>query len=148
MLDINNNPIPFRDYKALEKRLEKGSLYDFFGIEKDISTDELNAKILEKFTEYSKITSLKDRQYACEICSYAIKILGTPEARKNYDNYILLKEIVWDELENRYKLGTYNIQKGELDMYVQKICVTLKCTTVEAEKIFAVGCKYYRLNIL
>ena len=152
IIDNIDNSIPFADYQQAEKHLkalDNTDLYDFLGLPKAATKDEIEKKSDEIYKLSTKTNDLKKKQSISTLCGTVKKLLlKTPDARNSYDCYLALKEDVWDQFEDRRSRGFKEMHMDEYRDYVQKIISILGVRIDEAEKMLAVGCKYFQITIV
>lgn len=152
IIDNIDTQIPFSDYQQAEKQLkaiDKRDLYDFLGVTSTASNSEITSASDALYKSSSKTNDLKKKQSISTLCGTVKKLLlSTPQARKNYDNYLVLKDDVWSDFEKRKGFGIKEMTMDEYKDYTQKVIDLLKTTIDDAEKILAIGCKYYQLTIV
>ena len=143
--------IPFDKYQKTEqllKALDKKDLYDFLGCNITASEAELRMK---KDAQYKNAPSndLKKKQAISGLCSCVQELLlSSSESRKNYDNYLALKDNVWSEFEKRKRFGIKELTIDEYRIYAQKIINTLHIKVDEAEKMLARACKFFQFTLV
>lgn len=152
IIDNIDNSIPFDDYRKIEenlKTLDASDLYDFLGVEQSSSAKEIKEKSDEKYKLSTKTNDLKKKQSISTLCGIVNKILlKNADDRRNYDNYLFLKSDVWDQFRDRKTRGFKEMYMDEYRDYVQKIISILGFRIDEAEKMLAVGCKYFQITIV
>ena len=152
IIDNIDTKIPFNDFEKIEKLLEplnKKDLYDFLDLDKTASLDAIRTASDQKYKYSTKISDLKKKQSTSSLCSNVKKILLTsPETKKAYDQYLILKEGVWNEFAKRKGFGIKEISMEEYKDYTQTVISLLRVSVDEAEKIIAIGCKYFQLTIV
>ena len=152
IIDNIDTKIPFNDFEKTEKLLEplnKKDLYGFLDLDNSATEDEIRTASDLKYKESTKISDLKKKQSISSLCSNVKKVLLTnSETRKTYDQYLKLKNDVWDEFAKRKSFGIKEISMDEYKDYTQTVINLLKVNVDEAEKIIAIGCKYYQLTIV
>ena len=92
---------------------------------------------------------LKKQQSVSTLCATVKEVLlASPQARKNYDNYLALKAEVWSEFESRKSFAIKELKFDEYEGYTQKIINTLKVSISEAEKMIGIACNHYGFQII
>ena len=149
IVDNLDASMPFDKYKKTEqclKPLDKKDLYDFLGCKITDSEKELQEKQNAQYQYSQDVRDLKKKQAICGLCGYVQELLlSSSESRKNYDNYLALKDDVWSEFEKRKAFGVTTLTTDEYEMYTQKIIDTLHIRVDEAEKMLAVACKFFQI---
>ena len=152
VIDNIDTKIPFLDFQKTEKLLEpleKKDLYDFLGLSSSASTDEIKISSDNLYRDSQKISDLKKKQSVSSLCGNVKKVLLTnAETRKTYDQYLIIKKSVWDEFAQRKSFGIKEISMEEYEKYTQIVISELKVSIDEAEKIIAIGCKFFQLTIV
>lgn len=152
IIDNVDTQIPFSDFQQTDKRLEllgKKDLYDFLGLDKNASTAEIQKTSDDLYRESGKTSDLKKKQAVSGLCSTVKKLLlDDAQKRKAYDQYIVLRPEVWDEFAQRKGFGIKELSMEEYEDYTQKVIAQLKTSIEEAEKIIAIGCKFFQLTIV
>ncbi len=152
IIDNIDTRIPFSDYQKTEKELkalDKSDLYDFLGVSMTASDAEIKSASDAAYKSSTKTNDLKKKQSISTLCGTVKKILqSTPDARKSYDNYLVLKDDVWADFEKRKGFGIKEMSMDEYKDYTQKVIDLLKVSIDEAEKMLAIGCKYFQLTIV
>ena len=152
IIDNVDTRIPFGDYQKIEqllKALEKGNLYEFLGVDVKASEADITAKTDEIYKNSQKTNDLKKKQAMGDLCSRVKKIiLSSKEARKSYDQYLILKEDVWSDFEKRKSFGVKEMSMADYENYVQTAMTLLKIGVDDAEKILAIGCKFFQITII
>lgn len=152
IIDNTDVSIPFSDYQQAEKRLEplnKKDLYDFLGLPPSASAAEIQKASDEQRRESSKSSDLKKKQSVSNLCSTVKKLLLSGQAaRDSYDRYLILRDKVWADFETRNNFSIKEMSMEEYADYTQKVIELLKVSVAEAEKILAVGCKFFQFNIV
>lgn len=152
VIDNMDASIPFDKYNKAEqllKPLSKKDLYDFLGGSDSLSMKDLEDKNNQQYASSQKISDLKKKQSISGLCAVVKElILSSPQSKKNYDNYLALKDEVWADFEKRKSVGIKEINIDEYGKYAQKVVDILRVNVQEAEKMLAVGCKYFQLTII
>ena len=152
VIDNIDSKIPFLEfYKAhkLLESLEKKDFYDFLGLSSSASTDEIKISSDILYRDSQKLYDLKKKQCISSLCGNVKKILLTnTETRKTYDQFLLIKKSVWDEFAQRKNFGIKELLSEEYLEYIQKVTSLLNVSADEAEKIIAIGCRYFQLTIM
>lgn len=152
IIDNVDTRIPFGDYQKVEqllKALEKTNLYEFLGLDSKASEADITAKTDEVYKNSQKTNDLKKKQAMGDLCSRVKKIiLASKDARKSYDQYLVLKEDVWGDFEKRKSFGVKEMSMADYQKYVQTAIDLLKIGVDEAEKILAIGCKFFQITII
>lgn len=144
--------IPFDKYQKSEqylKTINKKDLYDFLGCDNTASKQVLEEKSGNQYKESQKIIDKGKKQAMGSLCALVKElILASPEAKKNYDNYLALKDDVWEDFEKRKAFGIKDISIDEYGEYAKKIMDILKVKVGEAEKMLAVACKFFLFTLI
>lgn len=151
VIDNMDEKIPFIDFEKAEKILEsvkKKSLYEYLGLSATASVSEIQTRAKDIYIESQKASDLKKKQIASMLDGSIKKLLFDQQIRKSYDQYLLIKENVWDEFAQRKNFGIRELTISEYDKYAYAIKSTLDITIDKAEKILAIGCKYFQLTIV
>ena len=152
IIDNTDVSIPFSEYQQAEKRLEplnKKDLYDFLGLSSSASAAEIQKASDEQYRESNKSSDLKKKQSVSNLCSTVKKLLLSGQAaRDSYDRYLILRDKVWADFEKRKSFSIKEMSMEEYADYTQKVIELLKVSVAEAEKILAVGCKFFQFNIV
>lgn len=150
IIDNTDVKIPFDKFQQAEKLLDtvkKDNLYDYLGIDKSASEETIKETAQRVFNEARKKGSVGSQ--AESGLDGIIKVLLLKEqSRRSYDQYLVIKEVVWDEFAQRKKMGIKELNMDEYEKYVSIVISSLKVTLDEAEKILAIGCKYFQLTIV
>ncbi len=152
IIDNIDASIPFSDYQQTEKRLDtlgKKDLYDFLGVQSTSSNSEIQAASDKMYSDSSKTNDLKRKQAISQLCATAKKLLlDSKEARRTYDQYLVLKNDVWSDFEKRKSFGIKEMTMDEYKNYTSTVIALLKVQIDEAERILAIGCKYFQITIV
>lgn len=151
IIDNTDVKIPFDKFDKAEKLLEtlkKKDLYDYLGLPVTASTSEIQDKAKELYTESQKTSDLKKKQSGSSLNGVVKDILVDARVRKSYDQYIVVKEDIWDEFAQRKAMGIKELHMDEYEKYASKAIDSLKISIDEAEKLLAIGCKYFQLTII
>lgn len=152
IIDNTDVSIPFSEYQQAEKRLEplnKKNLYDFLDLPLNASSAEIQKASDEQYRESNKSSDLKKKQSVSNLCSTVKKLLlSGPAARDSYDKYLVLRDKVWADFEKRKSFSIKEMSMEEYADYTQRVIDLLKISAAEAEKILAVGCKFFQFNIV
>ena len=152
IIDNVDARIPFDDYIKTEKQLEsldKADLYDFLDISRSAPESEIKSANEAAFKQSSKLSELKRRQAYSALCGIVNNVLLSGVSSKaNYDMYLLLKEKVWGEFQKRKEFAIMELTMDEYERYVQTVINLAKVSVVEAEQLIAIGCKYFRFNVV
>ena len=152
IIDNIDTQIPFNDFQQADKRLEsmgKADLYEFLGVNKKAKEADIESASNKTYNESSKSSDLKKKQNVSDLCARVKKLLLTsPQIRTAYDQYIVIKKDVWDEFSQRKSFGIKEISMEEYESYVQTVIDLLHISLSEAEKIIAIGCKYFQQTIV
>lgn len=154
VIDNTDSTIPFVDFQKTEKFLETlnpqpKDLYDFLGVANNASAADIKTASGQKYSEVSKTGDLKKKQSCSNLCGNVKKILlDKPDTRKAYDQYLLMKKDIWDEFQKRKDVAIRELSMDEYRDYTQKTINLLKVPVEEAEKIIAIGCKYFQMGII
>ena len=151
IVDNLDASMPFDKYKKTEqflKPLDKKDLYDFLGCKITDSEKELQEKQNAQYKYSQDVRDLKKKQAISGLCGYTQELLlSSPESRKNYDNFLALKDDVWSEFEKRKAFGVTTLTTDEYEMYAQKIIDTLHIDADEAKKMLAIACKFFQITV-
>lgn len=150
IIDNTDVKIPFNEFEKAEKLLEtlkKANLYDYLGLSAKASLSDIQTKAKELYAESQKTSDLKKKQSASQLDGVIKKLLVDQQMRKSYDQYIALKDDVWDDFARRKTMGIKVLHMDEYEKYTSKVIYCLKVSIDEAEKILAIGCKYFQLTI-
>lgn len=151
IIDNTDVKIPFGEFEKAEKLLEtlkKKDLYDYLGLSTTATMSDIQAKAKELYTDSQKTSDLKKKQSGSQLDGVIKKILIDQQIRKSYDQYLAIKEDVWDEFAQRKSMGIKELHMDEYEKYTSKVISALKISIDEAEKILAIGCKYFQLTII
>ena len=154
IIDNMDATIPFNDYKKIDEQLntaQKVDLYDFLGVAKTATAQEIKTANDARYAESSKWggSKLKEKQLYSNLCGYGTKhLVENAEKRKTYDNYIALKDEVWKVFAERQQRGIKELLMDEYSHFVEVVVQKLKTSIGDAEKIIAIGCKYFTLTIV
>ena len=153
IIDNMDNSIPFNDYKKIDEQLAtagKATLYEFLGLPMNASETDLKQANKDKYAESSKWggSKLKDKQLYSTLCGFCTKHLEDAAKRKAYDQYSALKDDVWEKFKQRQLRGLKNLMLDEYIEFVEQVKKALSISLQDAEKIVAVGCKYFTLTIV
>ena len=152
VIDNVDNRIPFNDFQKIDKTLEpinKADLYEFLGVGKNAGETEIKGASDDKYKESQKGSDLKKKQTYSSLCGLVKKVLlSGKETRKAYDQYLLLKKDVWDDFAKLKGLGIKEITLDGYQKYSQIIVNLARVSSAEAEKIVAIGCKFFQLTIV
>lgn len=145
--------IKFGDFIEIDKLLSglkpaKKDLYDFLGVPNNASTSEITAAKDAKYSEGLKTNVLATKQAVSNLCGKTQTILlSSPEIRKSYDQYLLLKDDVWSEFIKRKSASINQMDIDEFIRYVETAKSILKISTAQAQEIIAIGCKFFQQSI-
>ncbi len=152
IIDNIDSSIPFSDYQQTEKRLDtlgKKDLYDFLGVPQTSSETEIEEASGRMYSESNKTNDLKRKQAISQLCATAKKLLqDSKQARKTYDQYLILRNDVWSDFEKRKSFGIKEMTMDEYKNYTSTVIDLLKVGLDEAEKILAIGCKFFQITIV
>ena len=142
----------FGEYSKIEDYLtivNKKDLYDFLGVSNTASTAEITSASNLAYANGIKATNLSLRQAVSGLCMCVKKLLLTSDYkfRTYYDYYLKLKDSVWKMLALRRSYGLNALTAEEHRAFIQIIVNAVSVDEVEAEMIFAVGCKYYNISV-
>lgn len=151
IIDNVDKSMPFNEYKKVEENLAKAKkrdLYDFLGVKSNASAEEISAAHDSTYSSGTKTNDLALKQAVSGLCASVKTLLLNKDTnyRLNYDNYLKLKDSIWGKFELR-KLYGINLSMEEYEEFVQIAVDTLGVPLNEAERILAVGCKYYSLFV-
>ena len=153
IIDNMDNSIPFNDYKKIDEQLEavqKNTLYEFLGVAQNVSEGEIKQANQDRYAESSRFggSKLKEKQLYSTLCGFCSKHLEDSARRKAYDQYILIKEPIWEQFKQRQLRGYRDISLDEFNYFIQLTMEILNVSLEEAEKIITTGCKYFTLYII
>ncbi len=151
IIDNTDVKIPFDKFQKADKLLElfkKQDLYDCLGLDKTASLTEIQDTARTVYQEFQKASDLNKKQSGSQLVGEIKIILCDQQVRKAYDQYLAIKKQVWDEFAQRRNFGIKEITMSEYEEYTQTVISQLKISTEEAEKILAIGCKYFQLIIV
>lgn len=151
IIDNTDVKIPFDKFQKADKLLEplkKQDLYDYLGLDKTASQTEIQDTAKKVYQESQKTSDLKKKQSGSQLDGVIKGILCDQQVRKAYDQYLAIKSQVWDEFAQRKDFGIKEITMSEYEEYTQTVISQLKISIEEAEKILAIGCKYFQLTIV
>lgn len=151
IIDNVDKTMPFNEYKKVEENLSKAKkrdLYDFLGVPPNATADQISKAHDATYSSGTKTNDLALKQAVSGLCASVKMLLLNKEAkyRKNYDYYLKLKDSVWSKLELRKVYGM-NLSMEEYEEFVQITVDALSVAIDEAERILAVGCKYYSIFV-
>ena len=150
-IDDTQSVIDFRNYKKIEDFLptaQASSVYEIIGLS---SSDQISA-----FGPAIKAAIAKNKPIAPTPKGTAIgKILGiaeiifkTEESKRKYDDYLKIKESVWDELALRQSHGIKEITLDEFLNYAEKMKAALGMTIDQVELQLAAGLKEFKIIVV
>lgn len=151
IIDNTDVKIPFDEFQKAEKILDTAKekdLYSYLGLPATASLTEIQDKAKELYKESQKTSDLKKKQVGSQIDGVIKKLLGDQQSRKSYDQYLVIKEDVWDDFAQRKSMGIKELHMDEYEIYTSKVISALKISIEEAEKILGIGCKYFQLTII
>ena len=148
-VDDTQTVIDFRKYKEVEKLLvtaKKKSLYEVLG-----KTDKDSAKTLVDACQAAS-AAIKNKTspegLALDRLTGIAKVLfKTEDSKTQYDQYLAIKESVWDEMEKRQSFGIKEISMSEFLDYAERIRATLKLDIDKVELYLAAGLKEYKIIV-
>ena len=154
IIDNTDVSIPFSEYKKAENLLNtpnKKDLYDFLGLPPSASAAEIQKAMMEQ-SHKANMVRISDKSTAQSIdnlCPIVKKLLLSGQAaRDSYDRYLILRDEVWADFEKRKSFSIKEMSMEEYADYTQKVIELLKVSVAEAEKILAVGFKFFQFNIV
>lgn len=160
IIDDLDDEIPFKIFEKAQKRIESfpqkyipedkrpaKNLYDVLSVSKTEKTDEIRMK---NSALYGKRGSdKKDVQSIEGICASVKSILlEDVKTRNAYDQYLVLKDDVWIPFSEMEKWGLIQMNFSDYEKFVEVVKNLLHVSVAEAEKIVAIGCKAYKLQVL
>lgn len=153
IVDNTDRNIPLNNFEKADSLLlimDKKDLYDFLGVTNSATDDQIKMAIDKKNTEANEIrcADQKKAQSIGDLVSSASGSLLNTVTRKEYDRYLIIKDKVWGELAKRKKFGIKELSMDEYRNYTQIAIDELKISLDEAEKMIAIGCKYYHLTLV
>ncbi len=149
-IDDTQSRIDFNKYKDVEKLLisaKKASIYELLGTTSSASVAEIASCITNTYSNLKKRVGAEGTAVD-KILGIAKIIFKTEESKKQYDDFLALKDDVWDQLELRQSHGIKEISLDEFYMYAEKIKATLKINFNEVEELLAAGLKQYAINVV
>lgn len=151
IIDNTDVKIPFDKFNKAEKLLEtvkKNDLYEYLGVMRTDSSEKIKDAANKVYQDAQRTSDLKKKQAGSQIDGVIKDILLNAQVRKAYDQYLLIKDKVWDEFAQRKSMGIKELHMDEYEKYVSIAISALKISIEEAEKILAIGCKYFQLTIV
>lgn len=152
VIDNTDVKIPFVEFEGAGKLLEilrKKNLYDYLGLPSTALLSDIQFKAKELYTESQNTNDLKKKQATILLDGFIKKILiMDQQVRRSYDQYLIVKEDIWDEITQRKAFGIKEITIPEYEKYIQIAVSKLKISVDEAEQILASGCKFFQLTLI
>ncbi len=151
-IDDTQSVIDFRKYEDITKFLltaKKPSLYALLEVEKTTPLGQIADSLKEVYSKNRAVAS-KNAQGAAidKILGIAKDIFASEQNKTKYDNYLAIKEDVWDQFELRKSHGIKEISMDEFYAYAEVMRSALKLSIDEVEKQLAAGLKYYQLIVV
>lgn len=160
IIDDLDVEIPFKKFEKAQKQVESfpqkfvpedkrpaKNLYDVLGVSKTEKPDKIKMK---SDALYGKRGSdKKDAQSIEAICGSVKSILlQDVKTRNAYDQYLVLKDDVWIPFSEMEKWGLIQMNFSDYEKSVDVVKNLLHVSVAEAERIVAIGCKAYKLQVL
>ena len=148
-IDDTQSIIDFREYKEVEKYLitvKKADLYEVIGGKPTDSVADL-AKCIS--TVYANLKN-KTTPEGCateKLLGIAKIIFKTEESKGKYDDFLKVKNSVFDELELRQSFGIHEIDLGEFFDYAQIIKEKLELYNEKVAIYLGAALKEYKIVI-
>lgn len=143
-IDDTESMIDFRTYEKVEQNLivaKKKTLYDVIAGKSSDSVENLKKCVLNTMVNLNMASSEKSAVSA--VLGFANVIFKTEESKQKYNEYLAMKEEVWDELKLRKQHGIKEITLAEYLSYAEKMKVTLNMEIDKVERQLAAGLKHF-----
>jgi len=145
ILDDTQEILKLKEKKNIEdylKTLRKNDLYDFLGLTKNDSLNELQRKQKELYSKAQGSTN-KTSETTAQGKLGGFNIFENEASKKNYDIYLATKDI-WDEIKYlKEGYGLLEMQEMELLKYAERIKTALSTTDIDfIELLLAEGLKH------
>lgn len=135
----------FKCYREVENYLKgtgKETLYSFFGVNPSNTDDELSERLFSVSTNENHTSDTKNEP----LLSLARQLLLSGEGKEQYNNYLLTKKDVWDELLLRQSYGIREISFDECKNYADRIKYALDVDDIQAFALLKEGMDYYGIS--
>lgn len=149
--DVTGVKIPFKDFDritdSLQSSLRMTTLYEFLGVSPTADDQTIAAAKSKAYSEYMAKGDRSLRSLGKGLCGDVDAFLRSKEGRKNYDEYILLREKVWKQFALRKQYGAKSISLNEFFDFAQIIMDETKKSIDEVEVLLGAGLKAYALTV-
>ena len=145
--------IDFRKYKHAERDLmiaKKGNLYDVIGGTPADSIEDLSRYISATYANLRgnlRNQTTPEGNATSKLLGIAKIIFDTEESKSKYDDFLKVKDSVFDELELRQDLGIHEIDICEFLIYTQIIKERLGLNNEKAAIYLGAALKEYKIVI-
>ena len=149
-IDDTQSVIDFRKYKEVERYLitvKKSSLYDVLGCDNGSTIAQLADAVTKVYANLKNKTT-PEGTATDKLLGIAKIIFKTEESKTKYDNYLAIKESVWDQLELRQSHGIKEISMDEFLSYAETIKAALKMNIDQVELHLAAGLKEFKIIVV
>lgn len=149
-IDDTQSVIDFRKYKEVEKYLitvKKNSLYEVLGCDNKSSITQLADAVTTVYANLKNKTT-PEGTATDKLLGIAKIIFKNEESKAKYDDYLAIKESVWDQLELRQSHGIKEISMDEFLSYAEIIKATLKIDIDKVELHLAAGLKEFKIIVV
>lgn len=151
IIDNTDVKIPFDKFQKSDKLLEpvkKDNLFDYLGLPRTASISDIQSAAKKQYTDSQKSSDLKKKQSGSQLDGIIKEVFANESSKKSYEHYVDMRESVWDEFSKRKVNGFRELTMDEYELYIQKTLSAIKVPLDEAEKIIAIGCKYFQITIV
>lgn len=148
-IDDTQSIIDFRKYKEVEKYLitvKKADLYEVIGGKPTDSAADLS-KYISAVYENMKNKATPEGCATEKLLAIAKIIFKTGESKGKYDDFLKVKNSVFDELELRQSFGIHEIDLGEFLDYAQIIKEKLELYNEKVAIYLGAALKEYKIVI-
>ena len=150
-IDDTQTVIDFRKYKEIEKFIptaQVASIYELIELEPSAPLSAFPAAIKAANSKNAPTVTTPKGTARGKMLGIAEIIFKTEESKTKYDNYLKVKESVWDEMELRQSHGIKEISLDEFLGYAEKMKAELKMSIDQVELQLAAGLKEFKIIVV
>lgn len=149
-IDDTQTVVDFRKYKEIEKFIptaQVSSLYELVELEPTAPISAFAPAVKAANTKNAPQATTPKGTARGKMLGIADSIFKTEESKKKYDDYLKVKESVWDELELRQSHGIKEITLDEFLNYADIMKTALNAPIDQVELLLAAGLKEFKLIV-
>nr|MBQ8890953.1 zinc ribbon domain-containing protein [Clostridia bacterium] len=157
IIEDDSKEIPFGQYEKLDDYLTTLGYENVFAflsssgstITEKSPPDEIKKAKDAVYSLGNKTADMKKKQATSNLCGIVETIMvKDPKGARTYSNYLATRGVVWDKMAHKKRVGLTDMTLDEFTGFVQEIMGILGLSLAEAQKMLAIGCRYFRVVLV